>query len=392
MDDDERPTIEPFARLPSGLIALYLADRQTFLAMIKMTTDAMEGKRAESGELEEEQQLGNAEAPCDLGLLVRLVVASKSVIASDVAARRAVVSLFAALVKSVIRDRAKSKDTLSTSSTTPTEAAAPATSPDQTHREESAKVALSWRDIVQIARCVVYVLQSEGPPAENVSSPLNSPPEKPSTNEMPSATPLSEALYTSLSELDMVCFCDKALRQYFALLQENDATKTRAALEENDLVVLLKCTKQVIAVSRRETLTEWNSEDEKEAWERLFACILKVSLLVFFSPSLLLPEKKTNGGQTQVQALISGKSAPMVANERINEREEIKMERVMEILLPEGTNKRFAYLDKTFVDNPVFNAYCHLVVALARKDVQLIYPQIVEGGTFFPSCPSITLF
>jgi hypothetical protein len=83
-----------------------------------------------------------------------------------------------------------------------------------------------------------------------------------------------------------------------------------------------------------------------------------------------------------VQALIAGKPVSM-ADENIGggeEREEIKMERVMEILLSERANKRFAYLDNTFADNPVVNAYCHLVVALARKDVQLIYPQIVEGG------------
>jgi hypothetical protein len=60
---------------------------------------------------------------------------------------------------------------------------------------------------------------------------------------------------------------------------------------------------------------------------------------------------------------------------------EIKMERVMELLLSEADNKRFAYLHDTCADNPVVNAYCDLVTALARKDVQLIYPQIVEGGT-----------
>lgn len=82
--------------------------------------------------------------------------------------------------------------------------------------------------------------------------------------------------------------------------------------------------------------------------------------------------------------MISGKPIEM-AEENINEQEEIKMERVIEILLSEDTNKRFAYLRNTFADNLVLNAYCKLVIALARKDVQLIYPQIVEGGVFPPS-------
>ncbi len=43
-------------------------------------------------------------------------------------------------------------------------------------------------------------------------------------------------------------------------------------------------------------------------------------------------------------------------------------------------SKRFAYLGDIYADNPILDAYCRLVIALARKDVQLIYPQIVEGA------------
>jgi hypothetical protein len=91
-----------------------------------------------------------------------------------------------------------------------------------------------------------------------------------------------------------------------------------------------------------------------------------------------------------VQELISGKSVSVAADEEWHDgerrRAEIKMERVMELLLSEADNKRFAYLHDTCADNPVVNAYCDLVTALARKDVQLIYPQIVEGGTLRVSC------
>ena len=93
-----------------------------------------------------------------------------------------------------------------------------------------------------------------------------------------------------------------------------------------------------------------------------------------------------------MQELISGKSGSVATEEESHDgerrRAEIKMERVMELLLSEADNKRFAYLHDTCADNPVVNAYCDLVTALARKDVQLIYPQIVEGGTLRVPCVS----
>jgi hypothetical protein len=88
-----------------------------------------------------------------------------------------------------------------------------------------------------------------------------------------------------------------------------------------------------------------------------------------------------------VQELISNKSVSVTAEEVSYDgprpREEIMMERVMELLLSEAENKRFAY-----VRRQPSTPYCDLVTALTRKDVQLIYPQIVEGGTLRVPCVS----
>lgn len=336
--------------LASGLKAIYYADKPAFLALLRRTTPKLQSTHSDADGAEEEPA-------CDLGLLAHLVLTSKPIM-RDASVRKAVIALITAHIKSVI-------------------AADAADAPEP-----------AWHDFVQVVRSVVCVLQCDGRPSRSVvaaatssSSSATSAATGPAGTSSPNGSSaslltsssaallahvasLSEALYQHLTELDMVRFCGYALRRYLDRImstrQPRPPPPGKTAASEDDLVVVLKCTELVIAISQRETLTEWQSDDEKATWEHMFASIL------------------------QVQELISGKSVSVAADEEWHDgerrRAEIKMERVMELLLSEADNKRFAYLHDTCADNPVVNAYCDLVTALARKDVQLIYPQIVEGA------------
>ncbi|ELR14180.1 HEAT repeat domain containing protein [Acanthamoeba castellanii str. Neff] len=316
--------------LASGLKAIYYADKPAFLALLRRTTPKLQSTHSDADGAEEEPA-------CDLGLLAHLVLTSKPIM-RDASVRKAVIALITAHIKSVI-------------------AADAADAPEP-----------AWHDFVQVVRSVVCVLQCDGRPSRSVvaaamssSSSATSAATGPAGTSSPNGSSASLLTSSSAALLAHVASLSEALYQHLTELDmPRPPPPGKTAASEDDLVVVLKCTELVIAISQRETLTEWQSDDEKATWEHMFASIL------------------------QVQELISGKSVSVAADEEWHDgerrRAEIKMERVMELLLSEADNKRFAYLHDTCADNPVVNAYCDLVTALARKDVQLIYPQIVEGA------------
>jgi hypothetical protein len=214
-------------------------------------------------------------AACDLGLLAHLILTSKPIM-RDASVRKAVIALLTAHIKSVI-------------SVADAETEAPAEH--------------SWPDFVQVVKSVVCVLQCDGRPSRSVVQPVHSTAGLASTPKdsllassaalLVYVSSLSEALYHHLTELDMIRFCGCALRRYLAVLSKQHAHRRQTSestpeearrvddaraptASEEDLVVVLKCTELVIAISHRETLTEWQSADEKAAWESMFASILQV--------------------------------------------------------------------------------------------------------------------
>jgi hypothetical protein len=148
----------------------------------------------------------------------------------------------------------------------------------------------AWHDFVRVVSSVVCVLQSDGRPPRSVvavatlsysatssaTGPAGTSSNGSSASLLTSSSAallahvasLSEALYQHLNELDMVRFCGYALRRYLDRIMSTRQPrppppgKTTAA-SKDDLVVVLKCTELVIAIRQRETLTEWQSDDER---------------------------------------------------------------------------------------------------------------------------------
>jgi hypothetical protein len=255
--------------LASGLKAIYYADKPAFLALLRRTTPKLQPTHSDADGAEEEPA-------CDLGLLAHLVQTSKPIM-RDASVRKAVIALITAHIKSAIAADADAAD-----------APEPA-----------------WHDFVQVVRSVVCVLQCDGRPSRSVvaaatssSSSATTAATGPAGTSSPNGSSaslltsssaallahvasLSEALYQHLTELDMVRFCGYALRRYLDRImstrQPRPPPPGKTAASEDDLVVVLKCTELVIAISQRETLTEWQSDDEKATWEHMFASILQVS-------------------------------------------------------------------------------------------------------------------
>lgn len=252
--------------LASGLKAIYYADKPAFLALLRRTTPKLQPTHSDADGAEAE------EPACDLGLLAHLVLTSKPIM-RDASVRKAIIALITAHIKSVI--------------------AADVDGPEP-----------AWHDFVQLVRSVVCVLQCDGRPSRSVVAAATSSSSATSSTTGPAGTSspngssaslltsssaallahvasLSEALYQHLSELDMVRFCGYALRRYLDRItstrQPRPPPPGKTAASEDDLVVVLKCTELVIAISQRETLTEWQSDDEKATWEHMFSSILQVS-------------------------------------------------------------------------------------------------------------------